>query len=204
MLLTIHPDNPNPRELAQAVGILRDGGIVIYPTDTIYAIGCNALDVRAVEHICMLKGVDLKKSRLSVVFSGFSGLSEYVNMSNDAFKLMKANLPGPFTFILPAGTSLPKIYRNRKEVGIRIPDNRIARALVDGLGSPVLSMTLKGKSDEGEESEYFTEPTLIHEKFGSLVDLVIDGGEGGLEPSTVVDCTGREFSVVREGKGILE
>lgn len=193
MLLKIHPDNPNPREIAQAVRLLQEGALVIYPTDTVYAVGCDALNVRAVEKLCRLKGTDPRKNALSIVCHDLSDLSEYARVSNDAFKLMKAHLPGPFTFILPAGNRLPKIYRNRREVGIRVPDNRIIRTLVRELGNPVLSMSLNGPSDPG----------LIHEETGSLADLVIDGGPGGTEPSTVVDCTVVPFEVVREGKGIL-
>lgn len=193
MLLKIHPDNPNPREIAQAVRLLQEGALVIYPTDTVYAVGCDALNVRAVEKLCRLKGTDPRKNALSIVCHDLSNLSEYARVSNDAFKLMKAHLPGPFTFILPAGNRLPKIYRNRREVGIRVPDNRIIRTLVRELGNPVLSMSLNGPSDPG----------LIHEETGRLADLVIDGGPGGNVPSTVVDCTVVPFEVVREGKGIL-
>ena len=157
MLLKIHPDNPNSREIARAVTILRDGGLIIYPTDTLYAIGCDALNSRAVKKICKLKGVDPHKSNLSVICSDLSNLSEYARVSNDAFKLMKANLPGPFTFLLPTSSRLPKIYKNRKEVGIRVPDNNIARALVYELGNPILSMSLFEADDPTDEA-YKTNP----------------------------------------------
>ena len=202
MLLKIHPDNPNSREIARAVTILRDGGLIIYPTDTLYALGCDALNSRAVEKICKLKGVDPHKSNLSVICSDLSNLSEYARVSNDAFKLMKANLPGPFTFLLPTSSRLPKIYKNRKEVGIRVPDNNIARALVYELGNPILSMSLFEADDLTDEA-YKTNPELIYEMFGHQVELVIDGGIGGTEPSTIVSCLETPFEIIREGKGEL-
>lgn len=204
MLVRIHPDNPNPREIAKVIDVLRDGGLIIYPTDTLYAIGCDALNSRAVEQICKLKGVDPQKSNLSVICSDLSNLSEYARVSNDAFKLMKTNLPGPFTFLLPTSSRLPKIYKNRKEVGIRVPDNNIARTLVRELGNPILSMSWTDGSDEDLPKEYRTDPELIHESYGHLVNLVIDGGTGDLTPSTVVNCLETPFEIVREGKGELE
>ncbi len=204
MLVRIHPDNPNPREIAKVIDVLRDGGLIIYPTDTLYAIGCDALNSRAVEQICKLKGVDPQKSNLSVICSDLSNLSEYARVSNDAFKLMKTNLPGPFTFLLPTSSRLPKIYKNRKEVGIRVPDNNIARTLVRELGNPILSMSWTDGSDEDLPEEYRTDPELIHESYGHLVNLVIDGGTGDLTPSTVVNCLETPFEIVREGKGELE
>lgn len=204
MLVRIHPDNPNPREIAKVIDVLRDGGLIIYPTDTLYAIGCDALNSRAVEQICKLKGVDPQKSNLSVICSDLSNLSEYARVSNDAFKLMKTNLPGPFTFLLPTSSRLPKIYKNRKEVGIRVPDNNIARTLVRELGNPILSMSWTDGSDEDLPEEYRIDPELIHESYGHLVNLVIDGGTGDLTPSTVVNCLETPFEIVREGKGELE
>lgn len=202
MLLKIHPDNPNPREIERAVSVLQEGGLIIYPTDTLYAIGCDALNSRAVEQICKLKGVDPQKSNLSVICSDLSNLSEYARVSNDAFKLMKANLPGPFTFLLPTSSRLPKIYKHRKEVGIRVPDNNIARTLVRELGNPILSMSLTDESDDLPQ-EYRTDPELIHETFAHCIELVIDGGMGGLEPSTVINCLEAPFEIIREGKGEL-
>ena len=202
MLVRIHPDNPNPREIAKVIDVLRDGGLIIYPTDTLYAIGCDALNSRAVEQICKLKGVDPQKSNLSVICSDLSNLSEYARVSNDAFKLMKTNLPGPFTFILPAGNRLPKIFKNRKEVGIRIPDNSIVREICEALGAPLLSTSLK--VNEHEDIEYMTLPELIDEKWGDLVDLVIDGGEGGTEQSTIINCVDGELEIVRQGKGWID
>ena len=194
MLIKIYPENPNPREIDKVIEVLRDGGLVIYPTDTVYAIGCDALNVRAVEKICQMKGINPQKSNLSIICYDLSNLSEYAKVNNAAFKLMKKNLPGPFTFILP-------IYKNRKEVGIRVPDNNIIRTLVKELGNPILTMSVH---DDDDMIEYTTDPELIHEKYENLVDLVIDGGFGGFEASTVVDCTTDEFEIVRQGKGILE
>lgn len=200
MLLKIYPENPNPKEIRKVVDILQDGGLIIYPTDTLYAIGCNALNVRAVENICRIKGVNPQKSNLSIICYDLSNVSEYAKVSTAAFKLMKKHLPGPFTFILPTSNELPKIYKNRKEVGIRIPDNTIARDLVHVLGNPMLSMSLH---DDDEQIEYTTDPELIHEKYSHLIDLVIDGGHGGTEASTIIDYTSEEFEIIRQGKGIL-
>lgn len=201
MLIKIYPENPNPREIDKVIDVLRDGGLVIYPTDTVYAIGCDALNVRAVEKICQMKGINPQKSNLSIICYDLSNLSEYAKVNNSAFKLMKKNLPGPFTFILPTSSELPKIYKNRKEVGIRVPDNNIIRTLVKELGNPILTMSVH---DDDDVIEYSTDPELIHEKYENTVDIVIDGGYGGLEASTVVDCTTDEFEIVRQGKGILE
>lgn len=200
MLLKLYNENPNPREIEQVVSVLRDGGIVIYPTDTLYGIGCDALNVRAVERICELKGINPQKSNLSIICNDLSIISEYAKVDTPTFKLMKRNLPGPFTFILPTTSSLPKIYKNRKTVGIRVPDNNIIREIVVQLGNPVLSTSVK---DENDEIEYTTDPELIHEKWGEIADIVIDGGVGGLEPSTVVDCTSHDPEIIRQGKGEL-
>ena len=201
MMLKIYPENPHPRVIEKVVGVLRDGGLVIYPTDTVYAIGCDALNVRAVEKICQMKGVNPQKSNLSIICYDLSNLSEYAKVSNSAFKLLKKNLPGPFTFILPTSSELPKIYKNRKEVGIRIPDNNIVRTLVKELGNPILTMSVR---DSDNVLEYATDPELICEKYEDMVDIIIDGGYGGLEASTVVDCTTDDFEIIRQGKGILE
>lgn len=200
MLLKIYPENPNPKEIGKVIESLRDGGLVIYPTDTVYAIGCDALNVRAVEKICQMKGVNPQKSNLSIICYDLSNLSEYAKVSNASFKLMKKNLPGPFTFILPTSSELPKIYKNRKEVGIRVPDNTIIRTLVSELGNPILTMSVH---DDDDVIEYTTDPELIHEKYEHLVDIVIDGGYGGTEASTVVDCITDEFEIIRQGKGDL-
>lgn len=200
MLIKIYKENPNPRELEKVVSVLREGGIVIYPTDTLYGIGCDALNVRAVEKICALKGINPQKSNLSIICNDLSAISEYAKVNTPVFKLMKHHLPGPFTFILPTTSSLPKIYKNKKTVGIRVPDNNIIREIVAQLGNPILSTSVK---DEDAEIEYATDPELIHEKWEGIADIVIDGGAGGIEPSTVVDCTSDEPAIIRQGKGIL-
>lgn len=200
MLIKLYSDNPNAREMQKIVAALRDGNTVIYPTDTIYGIGCDALNVRAVEKICQLKGIDPQKSNLSIICNDLSNITEYAKVSTSNFKLMRRNLPGPFTFILPTTSTLPRIFKNRKTVGIRVPANEIIRELVSMLGNPILNTTVK---DENDEVEYTTDPELIYEKWSNFADIVIDGGIGGMEPSTVVDCTGDEPVIVRQGKGEL-
>ena len=200
MLLKLYNENPNQREIEKVVSVLRDGGIVIYPTDTLYGMGCDALNVRAVEKICALKEINPQKSNLSIICNDLSVISEYAKVDTPVFKLMKRNLPGPFTFILPTTSSLPKIYKNKKTVGIRVPDNNIVREIVAQLGNPILSTSVK---DDEIEIEYSTDPELIHEKWGEIADIVIDGGHGGIEPSTIVDCTSEEPEIIREGKGVL-
>ena len=204
MLLKSYPDNPNPKEIDRVADTLRDGGLVIYPTDTLYAIGCDALNIRAVERICRIKGVDPQKSKLSIVCHDLSEAGAYTRIDNDAFKLMKRHLPGAFTFILPAGADLPRIYKNRREVGLRIPDNAIACELVRALGNPMLTMSVRDPASENEEPEYLTDPELIHEKFDGRVDIVIDGGIGEAVGSTVVDCTAQPFAIIRQGKGVMD
>src|SRR5690554_776294 len=201
MLIKLYNENPNPREIEKIVSILHDGGTVIYPTDTLYAIGCDALNVRAVEKICNLKGIDPEKSNLSIICNDLSIISEYAKVNNTTFKLMKRNLPGPFTFILTTTSSLPRIYKKRKTVGIRVPDNNIIREIVAQLGNPILSTSIKDKDDE---IEYTTNPELIHEKWSDFADIVIDGGIGGIEASTVVDCTSDDPIIIRQGKGELK
>ncbi|WP_302965515.1 L-threonylcarbamoyladenylate synthase [Barnesiella intestinihominis] len=199
--LKIYEENPNATEIGKAVEVLREGGIVIYPTDTIYALGCDALNVRAVERICRIKGINPQKVNLSIICRELSWVSEYAKLNNLYFKLLKRNLPGAFTFILPMSSSLPKIYKNRKTVGVRIPDHAITLALVEALGNPLLTTSV---SVDDEEPEYGTDPELIAERYESVADLIIDGGEGGTIPSTTVDCTGDEPVVLREGKGDLQ
>ncbi len=201
MLIKLYDENPNPRDIERIVSVLRDGGTVIYPTDTLYAIGCDALNVRAVEKICDLKGINPEKSNLSIICNDLSVISEYARVSNTIFKLMKRNLPGPFTFILPTTSSLPKIYKKRKTVGIRVPDNNIIREIVAHLGNPVLSTSIK---DTDDEIEYTTDPELILEKWSTFADIVVDGGIGGIDASTVVDCTESEPVIIRQGKGELK
>ncbi|MDR1344798.1 MAG: threonylcarbamoyl-AMP synthase [Tannerellaceae bacterium] len=200
MYIKIYSENPNRREMDRVVEVLREGGLVIYPTDTVYAMGCDAMNVRAVEKICRLKGIDLRKNNLSIICYDLSNISEYAKVSNAVFKLMRKNLPGPFTFILPTGSDLPKIYKNKKEVGIRVPDNNIIRQLVNLLGNPIMTTSVH---DDDEVIEYTTDPELIYEKYESKVDIVIDGGYGSTAPSTVVDCTTDDFEIIRQGKGEL-
>lgn len=201
MLMKLYDENPNPRDIDKILSVLRDGGTVIYPTDTLYAIGCDALNVRAVEKICELKGINPQKSNLSIICNDLSIMSEYAKVDTPTFKLMKRNLPGPFTFILTTTSSLPKIYKNKKTVGIRVPDNNIIREIVAQLGNPVLSTSVK---DENDEIEYTTNPELIHEKWQDFAEIVIDGGIGGIVPSTVVDCTTGDPVIIRQGKGELK
>lgn len=201
MLLKLYDKNINPQDLQRVADVLTEGGLIICPTDTVYAIGCHGLKERAIERICKIKDINPHKSRLSVICYDLSAVSEYAKISNDAFKLMKRNLPGPFTFILNTGSRLPSIFKDRKEVGIRMPNNDITGEIVRMLGAPLMVTSLP--RNENEDIEYTTNPELIDEKFGSIVDLVIDGGIGGIEFSTVVDCTGKEIEIIREGKGIL-
>lgn len=200
MLIKMYEENPNQKEVLKIVDVLREGGLVIYPTDTVYAMGCDAMNVRAVEKICQLKGINPQKSNLSIICYDLSNISEYAKVNNAAFKMMRKNLPGPFTFILPTSSELPKIYKNKKEVGIRVPDNNIIRQLVKELGNPIMTTSVH---DDDEVVEYTTDPELIYEKYEDEVDIVIDGGYGGIEPSTVVDCTTDDFEIVRQGKGEL-
>ena len=200
-MIKLYQKNNNPETLQDIVDILNDGGIIIYPTDTMYAMGCHALKERPIERICKFKNLDPKKHNLSIICSDLSKISEYASIDNRTFKLMKKNLPGPFTFILKTDSRLPKNFRNRKEVGIRVPDNQIIQEILSLLDAPMLTTTLP--HDEDEDIEYITDPELIEEKFGSEVDLVIDGGIGGTEPSTIVNCCEGEPEIIREGKGIL-
>lgn len=202
MILKLYSKNNNPKDIGRVTDILNEGGIIIYPTDTMYAIGCHALKERPIERICRMKGIDPRKPNLSIICYDLSNISEYARVNNATFKLMKRNLPGPFTFILNADSRLPKIFRNRKEVGIRVPDNPIAREICRALGAPLLTTTLP--LGEGEDTEYVTDPELIDEKFGEKVDLVIDGGIGDIEPSTVINCCEDTPEIVRYGKGQLK
>lgn len=201
MLIKIYPDNPNPKEISKVVDVIRNGGLIIYPTDTMYAIGCDALDVRAVERICKIKGVNPQKNNLSIICYDMSDVSTYAKISNKAFKLMKGYLPGAFTFILPTSSELPKIYKHRKEVGIRMPDNNIIREICRILEHPILTMSVNYDEEEPENS---TNPELINEIYGEQVDILIDGGEGTTDVSTIIDCTQEPFSIVRQGKGRID
>lgn len=198
-LIKIYEENPNPKEISRVVDIVRRGGLIIYPSDTVYALGCDISNNKALEHVARLKGVKLDKANFAFVCADLSNLSDYVRqISSPTFKILKKCLPGPFTFILPGNNNLPSVFRKKKEVGIRVPDNQIVQAIVRELGNPIVSTSIK---DEDEVIEYTTDPELILEKWGHLVDVIVDGGYGGNIPSTVVDLTGDEPIVVREGKG---
>ncbi len=203
MLIKIYPENPNPKEIEKVVNILRKGGIVIYPTDTVYGMGCDINNTKALEKIAHIKGINPQKEHFSFICHDLSHLSLYTKpLDSSTFKLIKKNLPGPFTFILPANNNVPRYFKNNKKtIGLRIPDNPIIREIVAQLGNPILSTSIK---DEDEILEYTTDPELIHEKYENLVDAVIDGGNGGNDGSTVVDCTNSpEYEIVRKGKGEL-
>ena len=201
MLLEIHPNNPNPRHIATVVDCLKSGGIIAYPTDTIYGLGCDIFQPKAIEKIAQIKGVDPAKAQLSFVCADLSDLSKYAkSISTPLYRLLKNYLPGPFTFILPASKQVPKLLQNKKNtIGLRIPDNNIASAIVAALEHPILSASLPG-----EMVEDYTDPYVIHENFENLVDIVIDGGIGGMIPSTIIDCTTDDYTVIREGAGVWE
>lgn len=200
--IKIYEENPNPKEIKRVVKTLRDGGVIIYPSDTVYALGCDINNNRAMERVAQLRGVKLEKANFSFVCEDLSNLSDYVKqIDTPTFKILKRNLPGPYTFILPGNNNLPTVFKKKKEVGIRVPDNSITRAIVHELGNPIISTSIK---DEDEVIEYTTDPELILEKWDNLVDVVIDGGYGGNIASTVIDLTGPEPVVVREGKGSLK
>jgi tRNA threonylcarbamoyl adenosine modification protein (Sua5/YciO/YrdC/YwlC family) len=201
MLLEIHPNNPNPRHIATVVDCLKSGGIIAYPTDTIYGLGCDIFQPKAIEKIAQIKGVDPAKAQLSFVCADLSDLSKYTkSISTPLYRLLKNYLPGPFTFILPASKQVPKLLQNKKNtIGLRIPDNHIASAIVAVLEHPILSASLPG-----EMVEDYTDPYVIHQNFENLVDIVIDGGIGGMIPSTIIDCTTDDYTVIREGAGEWE
>lgn len=200
--IKIYEENPNAKEIEKVVQVLKRGGLIIYPTDTVYGLGCDITNLKALERVARLKGVKLKKSNFSFVCHDLSNLSDYVKQIDTAtFKILKRALPGAYTFILPGSKSLPNPFKKRKTVGIRVPDNAIALDIVKQLGNPIISTSIR---DEDEILEYTTDPELILEKWGNLVDLVIDGGYGGNEPSTVIDLSESLPLVIREGKGSLE
>ncbi len=203
MLIKIYPENPNPVQIRKVARILELGGIIIYPTDTVYAMGCSIKAPKTIEKIARFKGLNPLNPDLSIIFHDMSQLSEYtVIHDNNIFKLLKRNLPGPFTFIVHANNQIPKLFRNKKKtVGIRIPDNNIILEIVRELDAPVITTSIH---DQDEVIEYITDPELIHEKYRDFADVVIDGGCGKLEASTIVDCTGEEFTILRQGLGELE
>jgi len=200
--IKIYPENPNPKAVQKVVEVLKKGGLVIYPTDTVYGLGCDITNIKALERIAQIKGVKLEKSNFSFVCEDLSNLSDYVKqIDTSTFKILKRALPGPYTFILPGSKSLPNPFKKRKTVGIRVPDNSIALALVSALGNPIVSTSIR---DEDDIIEYTTDPELILEKWDNLVDIVIDGGYGGNEASTIVDLSEDTPQIVREGKGSLD
>lgn len=200
--IKIYEENPNPKDIARIVSIVKAGGLIIYPSDTVYALGCDITNNRALERLAKIKGVKLAKANFSFVCKDLSNLSDYVRQIDTAtFKLLKRALPGPYTFILPGNNNLPTIFKKKKEVGIRVPNNFITTTIIDALGNPIVSTSIY---DEDEVIEYMTDPELIFEKWGDLVDVVVDGGYGDNVPSTVIDLTSGEPILIREGKGGLE
>ena len=200
--IRIYEDNPNPKEIRKVIDVLKGGGLIIFPTDTVYALGCDITNNKALERIARIKGVKLEKAKLSFICHDLSNLSDHVKqIETSTFKILKRALPGPYTFILPGSKSLPSVFKKKKEVGIRIPNNNITLEIVKALGNPLVSTSIR---DEDEVLEYTTDPELILEKWDKLVDLVIDGGYGGNEGSTIIDLSDGEPVVIREGKGSLE
>jgi len=204
MLLEIHPVNPQEKYINQIVESLNQGGVVVFPTDTVYAIGCSLYQHKAVERIARIKGIKPEKAKFSILTDGLSNLSEFTKpINNHIFRLMKKVLPGPYTFILPASSKVPGIFESKKKtIGFRVPDNLILQMIISKLGHPLVSTSLH--SDDDDYLEYVVNAELIYEKYENLVDFVIDGGPGGIEPSTVLDCTSDDVEIIREGKGPVD
>jgi len=201
-LIRIYEENPNPKDIKKVVDVLRNGGLIIYPTDTVYGLGCDITKTTALEKIAKIKGVKLDKANFSFICEDLSNLSDYVKqIDTQTFKILKRSLPGPYTFILPGSSNLPNVFKKKKTVGIRVPNNNICMAIVKELGNPIVSTSIR---DEDEVIEYTTDPELILEKWDKLVDLVIDGGYGDNIPSTVIDLTDSSPEVVRIGKGSID
>jgi len=202
MLLEIHPENPDVRKIKIVASRLSKGDIIIYPTDTVYGLGCDIFNQKAVEKVCRIKQLNPEKANLTFICKDLSQLAFYAHqIDNQLFRMLKQNIPGAFTFILKANKEVPRHFKNkRKTVGIRVPNNAIAQAIIEEVGRPILSISLNAEDDE---DRYLTDPYLMHERFEKLVDIVIDGGEGGTEPSTVIDCSNDEIEIIREGKGDL-
>lgn len=197
--IKIYPDNPNEKEIQKVIKILKDGGLIIYPTDTVYGLGCDITNTKALEKIAKIKGIKLEKANFSFICSDLSNLSDYVKqIDTSTFKILKRSLPGPYTFILPGNNNLPKEFKKKSTVGIRVPDNEIVLEIVRKLGNPIVSTSIK---DEDDVIEYTTDPELIFEKWQNIVDAVIDGGYGDNVASTVIDLSGHEPEIIREGKG---
>jgi tRNA threonylcarbamoyl adenosine modification protein (Sua5/YciO/YrdC/YwlC family) len=203
MIKKIYAKNPNSRDINKIVEILKNGGVIVYPTDTVYGLGCDIHNHKAVERVARIKGINLEKANFSIICSDLSHLSFYARqVDNNTFKLMKKHLPGPYTFILNASHKVPKIFTNKKRtIGIRIPNNNIVIEIVKELGSPILTTSIRNENGIGE---YITDPELIHEKYKEIVDYVIDGGFSNNQASTIINCTGTEPVVVREGAGIID
>lgn len=203
MLLKIYEENPNEKALEQVVEILKKGGIIIYPTDTVYGLGCDITNPKAIERIAKLRDIKVEKANFSFICYDLSHISDFIKpIDNSVFRVLKKALPGPFTFIFNANNQVPKLLSSKKKtVGIRVPENNIARQIVKMLGNPILSTSIH---DDDEILEYTTDPELIYEKYQDKVDLVIDGGYGDNIPSTVIDCTSGTFEIIREGKGLIE
>jgi len=200
--IKIYDDKPNESAIKKVVDVLKNGGLIIYPTDTVYGLGCDITNLKALEKVAKIKGIKLEKANLSFICYDLSHISDYVKqIDTSTFKLLKRALPGPYTFILPGNNDLPKVFKNKKTVGIRVPDNNIIRAIVKELGNPIISTSIY---DEDEVLEYSTDPELIFEKWQNIVDVVIDGGYGYNIPSTIIDLSGYEPEVIREGKGTLD
>ena len=200
--LRLYEENPNPKDIDVIVSVLKKGGVIIYPTDTVYGLGCDISNIKALERIAKIKGVKLEKANFSFICHDLSNLSDYVKqIDTSTFKILKRALPGPYTFILPGAKTLPNPFKKKKTVGIRVPDNNITTDIVKSLGNPIISTSIR---DEDEVLEYTTDPELILEKWGNIVDLVVDGGYGGNEGSTIIDLSEFEPVVLREGKGDLE
>jgi len=201
MLLKLHPQNPQPRLINQVVECLKDGGVIIYPTDTIYGLGCDIKQAKAIEKICQIKNIDPQKAQLSFICSDLSHLSEYSkSIDTPLYRMLKNYLPGPYTFILPASKQVPKMLQSKKSsIGLRVPDNIICQQILTTLGNPILSTSLPSKMVED-----YTDPEIIYDRFKNPVDFVIDGGIGGMTPSTIVDCTTDEWTILRQGLGDWE
>ena len=199
-MIRLFDDNPNLNTISKIVEVLRNGGVIIYPTDTVYALGCDIFQSKALEKICRIKGVDIKKANFSVMCDSLKQISEFTKMDDDTFKLIKKNTPGPFTFILNGNNKLPKLFKERKTIGIRIPNRNLVKVIVEELGNPIFTTSLR---IDGQDPDYEVNAELIKEKYGSRVDLIIDGGIGVHNLSTVVDCTGDDFEIIRQGVGEL-
>jgi tRNA threonylcarbamoyl adenosine modification protein (Sua5/YciO/YrdC/YwlC family) len=202
MLLKIHPENPSARNIQKVVECLSNGGVIIYPTDTVYGLACDIYKPRAVERIAQIKGTKKEKANFTFVFTDLSQLSDFTKpLSNEVFRLMRNSLPGPFTFILDANSNVPKLFQSKKKtVGIRIPENNIALEIVKELGNPIMTTSIH---DDDSIIEYTTDAEMIFDKYKNIVDIVVDGGPGDNKPSTIIDCTGDEPLIIREGKGEL-